>query len=180
MKKIVIVILFFSTVAMGQNKFITKAGTINFEASVPSFEEVAAVNKSVTVIINTQNGELAALALMKAFRFKNALMEEHFNESYAESNKFPKATFTGKLLDFSFEKLSDNTNFFIGGKLEFHNVTKHFEKIPVTLIYQNNEINLSGKFTMRASDFNIKIPKIVQNKVSDMVEINFNFALVKK
>lgn len=58
-----------------------------------SFEEVAAKNNVVTAIINTENGEFAALALVKAFRFKNALMEAHFNANYAESNKFPKATF---------------------------------------------------------------------------------------
>jgi polyisoprenoid-binding protein YceI len=180
MKKILVVILFFSTIAFGQNKFITRTGALNFEASVPSFEEVAAKNNSVTVIVNADNGELAVLALVKAFRFKNALMEEHFNENYAESDKFPKATFKGKLLDFSFEKLSGATNLFIKGELEFHGITKHFAKIPVNLEYKKDKIILSGNFSARTSDFNIKIPKIVQSKVSDIVQITFNFALLKK
>ncbi|UAB82389.1 YceI family protein [Marixanthomonas sp. SCSIO 43207] len=180
MKDIVIVILFFSTFAMGQNKFITRTGTINFEASVPSFEEVAATNKSATVIVNTENGELAALVLVKAFRFKNALMEEHFNESYAESDKFPKATFRGKLLDFSFEKLSNETDYLISGKLEFHNVTKCIENIPVRLIYKSNKINLSGTITVQSADFNIIIPSILQKKVSDKIEISFSFVLLKQ
>lgn len=180
MKKIFVIILFISTVSFGQNKFVTKTGELDFEASVPSFEEVAAKNNSVTVIVNAENGEIAALVLVKAFRFKNALMEEHFNENYAESDKFPKATFKGKFLDFSFEKLSGSTNLFIEGELEFHGETKQFDKIPITLEYKNDKIILSGNFSARASDFNIKIPKIVQSKVSDIVQITFSFELLKK
>ncbi len=180
MKKILFITLFFCALSYGQNKFLTKTGTINFEASVPSFEEVAAKNNSVTVIINAENGEIAALALVKAFRFKNALMEEHFNENYAESDKFPKATFKGKLLDFSFEKLSGTTNLFIAGELEFHGITKQFSKIPVSLEYIKDKIILSGNFSAKASDFDIKIPKIVQSKVKDEVQITFNFELLKK
>ena len=180
MKRILFGILFLSVISFGQNKFITKTGSLNFEASVPSFEEVAAKNNSVTAIINTDNGEIAALALVKAFRFKNALMEEHFNENYAESDKFPKATFKGKLIDFSFEKLNGTNNLFIEGELEFHGVTKHFSIIPVSLEYIKDKIILSGNFTAKASDFDIKIPKIVQNKVTDEVQITFNFELLKK
>lgn len=180
MKKILFITLFLSAICFGQNKFITKTGSLNFEASVPSFEEVAAKNNFVTAIINTDNGEIAALALVKAFRFKNALMEEHFNENYAESDKFPKAIFKGKLLDFSFEKLNSTNNLFIDGELEFHGVTKQFSKIPVSLEYKNDKIILSGNFSARASDFDIKIPKIVQSKVTDEVQITFNFELLKK
>ena len=180
MNKALLIILFISTITFGQNKFVTRTGELDFEASVPSFEEVAAKNNSVTAIINTENGEIAALVLVKAFRFKNALMEEHFNENYAESDKFPKATFKGKLTDFSFEKLSGINNLFIEGELEFHGVIKQISKIPVTLEYKNDKIILSGNFSARPSDFNIKIPKIVQSKVSDLVQIIFSFELLKK
>ena len=180
MNKILVIILFISTITFGQNKFVTRTGELDFEASVPSFEEVAAKNNSVTAIINTENGEIAALVLVKAFRFKNALMEEHFNENYAESDKFPKATFKGKLSDFSFENLSGINNLFIEGELEFHGVIKQFAEIPVILEYKKGEIILSGNFSVRTSDFNIKIPKIVQSKVSDIVQITFSFELLKK
>ena len=96
-------LLSFSTVA---DKKITKTGTIVFEASVPSFEEVKAKNEAVTCILNPDNGEIAALALMKGFRFKVALMEEHFNENYVESSKYPKATFKGKIDNFDESKLT--------------------------------------------------------------------------
>ena len=97
MKKLIFLFVLVSVNCLAQSKYLTKTGTVNFEASVPSFEEVKASNNSVTAILNTENGEFAALALVKGFRFKNALMEEHFNENYAESDKYPKAVFRGKI-----------------------------------------------------------------------------------
>ena len=79
-------------------KMITRSGEIKFEASVPAFEPVAATNNSVSAVLDRSNGEFAALALMKAFKFKVPLMEEHFNENYIESSKYPKATFKGKII----------------------------------------------------------------------------------
>lgn len=180
MKNILFLFLFVSTISFGQNKYLTKTGEVDFEASVPSFEEVAAKNNSVTAIINVDNGEVAALILVTAFRFKNALMEEHFNENYAESDKFPKTTFKGKLLDFSFDKLNGPTDLRIDGELEFHGVKKQFSKIPIRLEYQRNKIIISGNFDIRPSDFDIDIPKIVQRKVSDTVKVTFQFELLKK
>lgn len=180
MKNILFIILLVTACAFGQNKYITKTGTISFEASVPSFEEVAAKNNSVTAIINIENGEIAALALVKAFRFKNALMEEHFNENYAESDKYPKANFKGKILNFSLGSLNETSEFYIDGELEFHGVTKEIKQIPVRMKQTENGILLSGHFSALASYFNIEIPKIVKNKVSDEVQIDFNFELQKK
>lgn len=179
MKNLFYIALLMSAIAFGQTQYVTKTGILNFEASVPSFEEVAAKTNSVTAIIDTETGEIAALVFVKAFRFKNALMEEHFNENYAESNTFPKATFSGKILNFSIEKNSSG-NFFIDGELTFHGTSKKYENIPVTVEHTETAIVLMGKFTVLASDFNLKIPKIVQNKVTDEVKVSFNFELEKK
>ena len=127
-----------------QNKYLTKTGTISFEASVPSFEEVAAKNNSVTAIINTENGEIAALALVKGFRFKNALMEEHFNENYAESDQFPKATFKGTLKDFDLDAIK--ASYTIDGELTFHGKTKALEHISISISTEKGLIKISGTF----------------------------------
>ena len=113
-----------------QEKKITKTGSISFEASVPSFEEIKAKNNAVTCILNSNNGEIAVLALMKGFRFKIALMEEHFNENYIESSKFPKATFKGKIENFDETKLTSTLkDFTIKGKLELHGKSKDITSI---------------------------------------------------
>lgn len=178
MKTITLLLLLVCSSTFAQNKFITKTGVINFEASVPSFEEVAATNESVTAIVNTENGEIAALALVKGFRFKNALMEEHFNENYAESDKFPKATFKGKIEDFSLEK--NETTYLLNGELSFHGKTKAIENIKVKTSVDGDKIILTGEFITKASDFDIEIPKIVSNKITEDITITFQFELVKK
>jgi polyisoprenoid-binding protein YceI len=178
MKTLFYILFFVGTYSFAQGKYLTKTGAINFEASVPSFEEVAAKNNSATAILNTENGEFAALVLVKGFRFKNALMEEHFNENYAESDKYPKAIFQGKIKDFSLEKAT--RNFKISGDLTFHGVTKTIEDIPVTVYKNDDKIVIDGKFEVLASDFKIDIPKIVNNKVSEVVMVDFKFELQKQ
>ena len=181
MKKLFYILAFISLNAISQNKYITKNGTVNFEASVPSFEEVKASNNAVTAIINTENGEFAALVLVKGFRFKNALMEEHFNENYAESDTYPKATFKGVIDSFSIKKLSDKSSvFYISGSLTFHGKTKTLEKVAVNISKKEDKINITGKFTEKASSFDIKIPKIVSNKIADDIEVTFEFLLKSK
>ena len=178
MKTHIYILFFISAFSFAQEKYLTKTGLISFEASVPSFEEVAAKNNSVTAIINTENGEIAVLTLIKGFRFKNALMEEHFNENYAESDKYPKAIFEGNIENYSNEK--DEGIFKVIGNLTFHGVTKTVKEIPVRVIKEEDKIIISGIFKLMASDFKIDIPKIVRNKIAEDVDVNFRFELLKK
>lgn len=183
MKNLLILFVFlFTSFSFSQSKYITKTGTVNFEASVPSFEEVKAKNETTTAILNTENGEFAALVFVKGFRFKNALMEEHFNENYAESDEFPKATFKGNISNFSFENLNTSENeVTYDGSLTFHGKAKALA--PETLKMALNEdgtVSMSGTFTVNVSDFDIKIPKVVSNKLSKEVSVSFNFKLKKK
>lgn len=173
MKKLLFILGFISVVGFSQTKYITKTGTVNFEASVPSFEEVAAENKSTTAIYSTENGGFAALVLVKGFRFKNALMEEHFNENYAESDKYPKATFKGTISE-------PSNGHQINGELKFHGKTKLLRDIPVVFSIENGIAKISGNLVLKASDFDIKIPKIVRNKISESVKVTFNFILKEK
>jgi len=177
--KILFYILFFiNSFGFTQSKYLTKTGIISFEASVPSFEEVAAKNNAVTAILNTENGEIAALALINGFRFKNALMEEHFNENYAESHKYPKAVFEGNIENYSNE--NNEGIFKVTGNLTFHGVTKTVKEIPVKVIKEGDKIIISGLLKLLASDFKIDIPKIVRNKIAEDVDVNFRFELLKK
>ena len=178
MKTVTYLLLLFSAFSLAQEKVITKSGTVSFEASVPSFEEVAATNSSVTAILNTNNGEVAALALVKGFRFKNALMEEHFNENYAESNKYPKATFKGKILNFNFSNItSDQKNYQLQGELEFRGKSVNLDIVDITLAKSGNSIKMNGNFTVLVSSFDIKIPSVVENKIDKEVNVEFSFTL---
>ena len=108
-------------------------------------------------------------------------MEEHFNENYAESDKHPKATFKGNIDGFNLDTLSEsNSSLNVDGSLTFHGVTKKLEDIGLNIKLVDGKIILSGSFKVLVSDFNIEIPKIVANKLSDEVSVVFNFELAKK
>lgn len=175
-----ILLILTSSLLTAQTKYYTKSGTIDFEASVPSFEEVIAKNVAVTSILNIETGDIASLALIKGFRFKVALMEEHFNENYAESDRFPKATFTGKITNFSFENLTNAPQKFdLIGTLTFHG--KSVEINPEMSISLDGDIvNISSVFIVKPEKFNIKIPKLIRKKVAETVKVTINYALIKK
>ena len=177
MKYFVLFCVFFISMANAQEKYWTRSGTLTFEASMPAFEEVRASNENVTAILNTEDGTFAALALVKGFRFKNALMEEHFNESYIESTLYPKAIFKGKLLNFNVQNLDDK--YILSGNLEMHGKSTSIS-VETYIIKEYNTIEFNGTFDVSADDFAIEIPKIVRNKVSDTVTVSFDFQLIKK
>jgi len=178
-KTALLLLLFFGYFQANAQKFSTKTGNLKFEASVASFEEVAAENKNTSAVLETSTGDIAVLALMKGFRFKVALMEEHFNENYVESDKFPKATFKGKIEDFDTTKLSSAVKTFkISGDLTLHGKTK---KITTTakISKSGDKISVIGNFDVKPEDFAIEIPKIVSKKVADVIQVTFNLSLSK-
>ena len=176
---ILIVLLVFSIQLTAQEKYYTKSGKIIFESSVPAFEEVKATNTKVTAILK-DNGNIAALALTKGFRFKIALMEEHFNENYIESDKYPKAKFSGKISGFSISDLSNEAKeYSIIGKLTLRGITKELT-ISSTLKMVDNTIYLVSNFTVTPEDFKIEIPSIVRKKIAKEVDVSLAFELKKK
>jgi len=182
MKNTIIVLLCVFSVCNfinAQEKFITKTGELSFEASVPSFEEVQAKNENVSAILKS-TGEFASLALMKGFRFKVALMEEHFNENYAETSKFPKTTFRGTIENFDLSQLSENDKtFIVKGIITMHGVEKPVE-VPAAIKKIEEIIYLSANFILKPGDFDIEIPSIVSSKIAEEVNVTANFILKSK
>lgn len=160
-----------------QDKKITRTGTVIFEASVPSFEEVKAKNESVTCVLNIKTGEIASLVLMKGFRFKIALMEEHFNENYIESDKYPKATFKGTIQGFNWNIIdSSPKDFKMKGVLEMHGKSKEINAIA-TLRKVNDGLEINSNFNVNSDDFNIEIPQMLTKKVAKKVNVKTLFLL---
>jgi hypothetical protein len=177
LKLLYISLFYIGTVGFAQDRKITKTGEIIFEASVPSFEEVKAINETASCVLNTKTGEIASLALVKGFRFKIALMEEHFNENYIESNKYPKATFKGIITNFDMNSLGTSPKeFILSGKLELHGKSKNITTTAI-LIKKGDNIEITSSFNVNPADFNIKIPKIVSEKVAKSVNIKATFLL---
>ncbi len=180
MKNIGILIMLFITSYASAQKYFTKTGETEFKASVEAFEPVEAINKSTTVILNTKNGTIAALLFVKAFHFEIALMEEHFNENYMDSDKFSKATFKGKIIDFDATSISETKKEFkLKGILTVRGKTKEIETV-VHLKKVANKIILVSQFDVAPQDFDIEIPNIVRKKIANAVQLKLNYELIEK
>ena len=179
MKKIIsiLVITLVSTFSFSQ-KITTRSGEIKFEASMPALEEVAAKTNSASCVLDQSTGNFAALVLVKSFKFKIPLMEEHFNENYIESSKFPKATFKGKIVNYDQSK-SGKTNYDLEGDLTIHGVTKKV-KTKIVLENKTGKVEAKSNFSVKAEDYNIDIPNLVKNKIAKNISIDCNFTLETK
>jgi polyisoprenoid-binding protein YceI len=155
-------------------KYFTKTGKINLDAtSNASLERIEAVNRSATCVIDARSGNIQFAVLMKGFEFERALMQEHFNENYVESEKFPKAEFRGIIsnnTDINYAK--DGTYpAKVKGQLSLHGEIK--EVITEgKLIIQNGKINALADFVIALKDYNISIPGLVADKVSKTAKIS--------
>jgi hypothetical protein len=161
-----------------QDRYLDKKGVIVFEASEKLFEEVKAKNESVTAILDVTKNEIASLALIRGFRFKNPLMQEHFNENYIESDLYPKAIFKGKIIGLNLADLgSASKEYTIKGELEIRGRKKSIEPL-VQIQHIKNVIAIQGSFKVLPQDFDIQIPKIVENKIAKEVWVRFDFKLL--
>jgi hypothetical protein len=180
MKRLVLIsaVLFFTGFVSAQ-KYSSKTGSVTFEASVPLFEDVYAKDDNNIVVLNADNGEMASVSAVKNFHFKTKLMEEHFNESYAETAKYPKTTFKGKILNFDKTKLTASPQkYTLQGTLNFHGVDKAVSS-TASVYSKDGKIYVQGKFVAKPVDFNVTIPKMVTKKVAENVNVEYNYILVK-
>ncbi|MCF2220430.1 YceI family protein [Chryseobacterium gambrini] len=181
MKKLILIIsaLFFTNLAFAQ-KYMSKTGKVSFEASVPLFEDVFAQDDNNVAVINADTGEFASVSVVKNYHFKTKLMEEHFNESYAETAKYPKATFTGKILNFDKSKLSASPQkYTVQGKLNFHGVDKAYNS-TAAIYSKDGKIYMSGGFIVKTADHKVTIPKMVSKKIAESVNVQYNYVLTKQ
>ena len=168
------------TIAFGQSKYMTKSGSMSFEASQPSFEPIEATHSAVSALLNADTGELAVLALVRGFRFPLALMEEHFNENYIESHQYPKTSFKGSILNFDSNALSNQPRTVqLTGELSMHGVTKLIS-VSATITKSYEQITLTSSFSIKTSDFGIKIPNLVRKQIDENVQVEVSLPLKRK
>ena len=164
-------ILFFSYHLKAQ-RVIARQGHVAF-FSYTSVEHIKAENNQVLGIIDLEQGELAVSMLMNAFIFEKALMREHFNESYVESDIFPKATFEGTILNFDADQMGDQTRI-VKGIFSMHGVTKELE-IKAKIEHVNENYIISGTFEAVVKDYEIKIPPLLAGNIAKTVSVDFRF-----
>lgn len=152
--------------------FVARNGHIWFYSHTP-VEDIEAHNRQAVSIINPENGNIQFNLLVKLFEFEKKLMQEHFNENYMESDKYPKASFNGKIANLSevdFKK--DGTyNARVTGDLTIHNVTKKVDT-KGTIKVKSGVPSAEAKFIVRPEDYDITIPAVVRENIAKEIEVN--------
>lgn len=174
MKKILTLLLISSTNLVFAQKYMTKTGTIDFISKAP-IETIEGKNKAVAALLNTQTGTLDFIVQIKSFVFDKQLLQEHFNENYMESDKFPKASYKGTIDNLDKVNITKNGEYNVTstGKLTIHGQTKDV-KHPGKLIVKDGKILLQSNFSVLLSDYKISIPGAVKDKISKEIKINVN------
>lgn len=162
--------LLFLNGVLAQDKFLTKEGFVTF-FSHSIVEDIKADNNQVLSIIDTVTGKIAIQLLMRSFMFEKALMQEHFNENYVESYKYPKATFSGEIMNID-QLANGNTETEMVGTLTVHGEKKEIST-KVDVVMNGTTILLKGDFKVDVADFDIKIPSIVANNIAKTIKVNF-------
>ncbi len=158
--------------ASAQTKFITKTGHVWF-FSHTVIEDIEAHSHQVVAVAVPSTGEIAVSIPIMSFEFKKALMQEHFNENYMESSKYPKATFTGKISDSKSIDINKNGIYKTGveGDLTIHNVTKKIKADGVVTV-KDGKFNVKSKFIVSPKNYNIAIESRFAGNIAENIEIN--------
>lgn len=185
MKKLIILVCLLAVSGIevfAQGKYFSREGKIQFFSKAP-MEDIEAINRKATAVLDTETGKMEFSVLMKAFEFEKALMMEHFNENYVESNKFPKAVFKGAITDASSVKWDKDGSYpvTVKGTMELHGVTKEVQASG-TFTVKDDKLNGKSEFNLNIKEYDIQIPSVVKDKIAEVVKItvDVNYEPLKK
>jgi len=184
MKKIILAITLLLSLNITAQIFTAKTGatSVSFYSEAP-LENIEALNKGAIIVLKASTNEIQVRVTIQNFKFKNALMEEHFNENYMETEKkvdgaYPNrnAEFKGKInepIDYAKEGENKVT---ITGKLTIHGVTKDVT-LNGTLTKKGREVIIYSKFKIKVADYNIKVPSMYVKNIAEEVDVTINSTL---
>ena len=178
MKKLVFITLLFIGFQSKAQLFMTTTGEVSFFSKTP-MEDIDALNKSVSSIINTATNEVAVQMRITNFVFPNKLMQEHFNENYLESEKFPSATFKGKIKESVDLTVPGTYPISASGSATIHGVTRPIE-LKGNIVSSGTTLTLTCQFDVKLVDYKVDIPKIVFAKIAEVIKVSAKINYTKK
>lgn len=158
-----------------QENYITRNGQISFFSST-MFEDIKAINNEVASVINLKTGSIQFIVLIKSFQFRNASMQNHFNEKeYMNSDLYPKAELKGTIINISKVDFTKDGTYpiTVEGTLTMHGVTNKIKTVGNIIIKANN-ITTTAVFTIKLANYKITVPTIVTRKIAEQVEVKVN------
>jgi polyisoprenoid-binding protein YceI len=167
-------------VATAQERYATRTGHIAFHSETP-MENIDADNRKVTCVLDATAGAMEFAVLIKAFEFEKALMQEHFNENYMESNTFPKATFKGKFTGATAEDLKKPGTYkvTVSGDLTIHGVTKPVSYPGTITVDKDGVLKASSDFVVKPEDHGIEIPSVVRKNIAETITVKVRLDLTR-
>lgn len=155
-----------------QERYMTRTGHVDFHSSTP-LEDIHADNDKVTSVWDATTGAIEFSMLIKAFVFEKALMQEHFNENYMESNKFPKSTFKGTLSGVKADQLTKEGAYpvTVEGTLTIHGVERPLKSAGMVTVDGKGGIRAESKFQVKPADHDIKIPGAVRKNIAEVIDV---------
>lgn len=158
-------------VGLSQPVYMTRSGQVSFFSATP-MENIEAINNEVSSMLNAETGEIVFAILIKSFHFEKALMEEHFNENYMESDRLPKSTFQGRItnltsIDFKKEGSYPVT---VEGDLTIHGVKQHITSSG-TVTVGSGKISINASFPVKLADYKVERPSLVADKIAESIDV---------
>ena len=170
-KTLLLLLLSFITVG-AQEKWSTDKALVSFEASVPFFEPIQAKSSTTHCLLNIKKETIVFVVYVKDFRFERSLMQQHFNENYLETKRYPKAIFKGTILKFDLSKINNFQNtYVVEGTITIHGKSKKM-RVPAYIKKIGNKLELATSFNLNTDDFNIQIPYLVRDKIAKNVHVS--------
>jgi polyisoprenoid-binding protein YceI len=171
--------LIISSFSVKSQLYITRNGKVNFVSEAP-LEIIKAASSKLTGILNTSDKSFVFSVSMKTFNgFNSPLQKIHFNENYIESNKYPNAKFKGKIIEDIDLKKPGNYKVRAKGKFSVHGKENPMT-IRCTITISKGEIKVNSNFVVYLKDHNIQIPTIVNQKLSEKINVSIKTSLKQK
>ncbi len=176
MKHAMLIICLMATASVkGQSIYNCRDGEASFYSETP-IENIDATSNGMNVVLNVSTGDIVLIVPYTSFKFKKALMQEHFNEKYMESDKFPNATFKGKIAQPVNVARDTTMEVSATGQFNCHGVDKtRTEKATLTI--KDGKITLKGNFKVAIKDHNIEVPKVVVQNIAEIIDVKFSATL---
>ncbi len=169
-------------VSLHAQKYFSKTGEIAFYSSTP-IEDIEAVSHSASTVYDLETGKIQWAVLIKSFEFEKALMQEHFNENYMESSKYPKGVFKGSIKNYESIDFATDGEYTaeVNGMLEIHGKANEI-KTTAIFIVKNSKVTAMSEFKIAVADYGIEIPSVVRENIAKEVEVKIktNYELLEK
>ena len=172
--------LLLPVVLSAQVRYATRTGETSFFSATP-VENISAVNHKVASVFDVTSGAVELSMLMKAFEFEKALMQEHFNENYMESNTYPKGVFKGKVTGFTVDDLSKpgKHDVTLEGDLTMHGVTQHRTLKATVTVQPNGALHAECDLVVRPEEYKITIPNLVRGQIAEEIQVKVRIDYLK-